>query len=77
MKLGHVPKSALVGEDLAVAGKKGDLVEMDVGVADVFKHMNIGIENSESLLQPVRHVQKLVLVKAVNKSYVLPAGLQI
>jgi benzoyl-CoA reductase/2-hydroxyglutaryl-CoA dehydratase subunit BcrC/BadD/HgdB len=68
MKLGHVPKSAVVGEDLAVAEENADLVAVDVEVAAALKHMNSSIENSEnfklcsfeSLLHPVRHVQNLV-----------------
>ncbi len=46
MKLGHVPKSAVVGEDLAVAEENADLV--DVEVAAALKHMNSAIENSEN-----------------------------
>jgi hypothetical protein len=45
MKLGHVPKSAVVGEDLAVAEENADLMEVDVEVAAAPKHMNIAIVN--------------------------------
>jgi benzoyl-CoA reductase/2-hydroxyglutaryl-CoA dehydratase subunit BcrC/BadD/HgdB len=48
MKLGRVPKSAVVGEDLAVAEENADLVEVDVEVAAALKHMNSAIENSEN-----------------------------
>jgi hypothetical protein len=68
MKPGHAPKSAVAGEDLAVAEENGDLVEVDVEAAAALEHMNIAIENSESfklcsfesLPQPVRHCQDLV-----------------
>ncbi len=70
MKLGHVPKSAVVGEDLAVAA----LVEVDAAVA--LKQLYSAIENFESLLPPVRHVHKFVWVKALSKSDVIPARLQ-
>jgi hypothetical protein len=36
MKLGHFPKSAVVGEDLAVTEENADLV--DVEVAAALKH---------------------------------------